>query len=116
MTVAMVTQKLEGLVFYGISPVFPFPSVYSQGFLTPTSITKNCPISGLDTLQNQALGAKVYGGADRNFKLMEELAITKGFCMLPLYNEIKMWGMSTGIKGFTAPANNIVKWAELEWN
>lgn len=116
MTVDLVTQKLDGLVFFAISPVFPYPSVYSQGFLTPTSITKNCPLSGLDTLQNQALGAKVYGGSDRTFKEMERIAITEGFCMLPLYNEIKMWGMSTGIKGFTAPANNIVRWADLSWN
>ena len=115
MTVGLVTQQLEGLVFYAISPVFPFPSVYSQGFLTTTSITKNCPMPGLDALQAQALGAKVYGGADRNFKAMEKIGITDGFCMLPLYNEIKMWGMSTELKGFTAPANNIVKWAELSW-
>jgi len=115
MTVDLVTQKLEGLVFFGISPVFPFPSVYSQGFLTTTSITKNCPIPGIDNLQSQALGAKVYGGADRNFKAMEKIGITDGFCMLPLYNEIKMWGMSKGIDGFKAPANNIVKWAELSW-
>jgi len=115
MTVDLVTQKLEGLVFYAISPVFPFPSVYSQGFLTTTSITKNCPMPGLDALQAQALGAKFYGGADRNFKAMEKIGITDGFCMIPLYNEIKMWGMSTGLKGFRAPGNNIVKWAELSW-
>ena len=64
---------------------------------------------GIDALQNQALGAKVYGGSDRILKSMDKIAITDGFYMLPLYNEIKMWGMSTGIKGFRAPANNIVK-------
>ncbi len=116
MTVDLVTQKLDGLVFFAISPVFPFPSVYSQGFLTTTSITKNCPMPGLDALQQQALGAKFYGGADRNFKAMEKIGITDGFCMLPLYNEIKMWGMSKGIKGFNAPGNNIVKWADLSWD
>ena len=115
MTIDLVTGKLEGLVFFAISPVFPFPSVYSQGFLTSTSITKNCPIPGIDALNTQALSRPKVEGSDKLFAEMEKIGITNGFCMIPLYNEVKMWGMSTGLAGFTAPENNIVSWSELYW-
>lgn len=115
MTVDLVTGRLEGLVFFAISPVFPHPSVYAQGFMTTTSITKNCPLPGLDALNARALEAKGYGGSDNSYKAMEKIGITDGRCMFPMYNEIKMWGLSTGIGGFVAPQANIIEWSELFW-
>lgn len=115
MTVDMVTQKLEGIVMYAISPVYPHPHVYAQGFLTSTSITKNCTDSRLSSLSTQALSAPKRIDSDAIYKQMEDIAIGEDHCLAPLYNEIKMWGMSKKLGGFVAPPAVIIDWHNLFW-
>lgn len=115
MTTDMVTQKLNGLVMYAISPVYPHPNVYAQGFLTSTSITKTCTDSSLDGLAASALAATTKSAADSFYKQMETAAIGDDHCLVPMYNEIKMWGMSRKLGGFIAPPAVIIDWAKLYW-
>ena len=114
-TANMVLQKSEGIVMYAISPVFPQPNVYAQGFLTPTSITKNCLAPGMADLAAKALAAATPAEADTFYKEMEKVAITEQYCMLPMYNEIKNWGMSKSVGGFIAPPAVIIDWSKLFW-
>ena len=115
MTGDMVGQKLEGIVMYAISPVYPHPNVYAQGFLTSTSITKTCTDSRLSGLAVDALAAKTKTAADAVYKQMETIAISDDHCLFPLYNEIKMWGMSRKLGGFVAPPAVVVDWSKVYW-
>lgn len=115
MTTAMVLQKLEGIVMYAIVPVFPHPNVYAQGFITPTSITKNCLAPGMADLAAQALAAATPLAADAIYAQMEKISINEQYCMLPLFNVIENWGMSTGIGGFIAPPATVVDWSKVFW-
>ena len=115
MTIGMVLQKLEGIVMYAIVPVFPHPNVYVQGFITPTSITKNCMAPGTAELAAQALAAAGPKAADAIYARLEKVSINEQYCMLPLFNVIENWGMSTGLGGFIAPAATVVEWSRVFW-
>ena len=115
MTTAMVLQKLEGIVMYAIVPVFPHPNVYAQGFITPTSITKNCLAPGMADLGAQALAAATPLAADAIYAQMEKISINEYFCMLPLFQVIENWGMSTGLGGFIAPPATVIDWSKVFW-
>ena len=114
-TVNLVLGRSEGIVMFAISPVFPQPNVYAQGFLTPTSITKNCLAPGMADLAAKALSAATPAKADLNYKEMERVAIAEQYCMLPLYNEIKNWGLSKSVGGFIAPPAVVIDWSKLFW-
>jgi peptide/nickel transport system substrate-binding protein len=114
-TTNLVLGKSEGIVMFAISPVFPQPNVYAQGFLTPTSITKNCLAPGMADLAAKALSAATPAEADLAYKDMEKVAINEQYCMLPLYNEIKNWGLSKSLGGFIAPPAVVIDWSKLFW-
>ena len=114
LTVSLVTQKIDGVTMFSIGPVFPHPSVYSQGFLTSTSITKNCNISGVDAKSAEALAKSGVAG-DKLYRELEAATISSGFCMVPLYNEIANWGMNRKLRGFEPPPVRIIEWAKIGW-
>ena len=114
LTTDLVTQKLDGVTMYSIGPVFPHPNVYSQGFLTTTSITKNCKAPNVDQISASAMTLSGEA-ADLRYRELEAATITSGFCMVPLYNEIANWGMSKDLSGFIAPPVRIIQWASISW-
>ena len=114
LTTNLVLGRVDGLVMFSIVPVFPHPSVYAQGFLTPTSITKNCLAPGMAELSAKALEASA-AESSKIYLQMEKIAITEYYCMLPMYQVINNWGMSKSLGGFDAPPAVVINWAAMYW-
>jgi ABC-type transport system substrate-binding protein len=115
LTSNLVLGKVDGLVMYAIVPVFPHPNVYAQGFLTPTSITKNCTAPGMAEYAQRGLNAGNLKSADGVYKEMERVALGEYYCMLPLYHVVNNWGMSKALRGFTPPPAVVIDWKTLYW-
>jgi len=115
LTTNLVLGRVDGLVMFAIVPVFPHPHVYAQGFLTPTSITKNCLAPGMADASALGLKAPNLAASDEIYRNMEKVAIQENYCMLPMYHVVNNWGLSKGLGGFVPPPAVVINWASLFW-
>ena len=115
LTQEFIGGTLDGIVMFAVLPVFPHPHVYAQGFLTSTSITRNCDAPEIDDLAVEALGAEDFAQSDEIYQEIEEIGVQDRKCVLPLYDEIQSYGYTDDLQGFSPPPATIIDFHPLSF-
>jgi len=108
--------NLDGIVMFAVLPVFPHPHVYAQGFLTSTSITRQCDAPEvLDGLAVDALAAEDFAASDAIYLEMEQIGVQERRCIVPLYDEVQSYGFTEDLTGFQTPPATIIDYFPLSF-
>ncbi len=83
----ILSRQITGLYILAAVPNVAVPDFFASGFMTSTSITRNCPNTQLDTLAQQALQSSGPDAAEPIYEQMNTLAVVQMHCYIPLYQE-----------------------------
>lgn len=83
----VLQRQITGLYILAAVPNVAVPDFFASGFMTSTSITRNCPDPQLDTLAKQALESSGADAAAPIYDQMNTIAVVQQHCYIPLYQE-----------------------------
>lgn len=94
----VLAGQMSGLFITGAVPNVPDANFLAQGFLTKTSITKNCIDRRFDALTAKALTLKDETAAKPIYDQLNTLAVVDLACYVPLYGAITYVAMSHDVR------------------
>ena len=111
--VKVLGGTMSGLWLTGAVPNVPDSNFLAQGFLTSTSITKNCIDKRFDVLTAKALTLKDEKAAKPVYEAMNTLAVSRLACFVPLYGAITNVAMRNNVNGFVFSPLNTMYWDKV---
>ncbi len=106
--VKVLSGTMSGLWLTGAVPNVPDANFFAQGFLTSTSITKNCIDKRMDVLTATALTRKDEKAAQPIYDKLDKLAVKDLACFYPIYRPVTYTAMSNNVKGLVfTPLNTV---------
>jgi len=106
--VKVIGGTMSGLWITGAVPNVPDSNFLAQGFLTKTSISKNCIDRRFDVGTAAALTKKDAAAAQPTYDEMDKLAVKDLACFDPLYRPVTYDVMSNSVKNFVhTPLNTV---------
>jgi peptide/nickel transport system substrate-binding protein len=111
--VKVLGGTMSGLWITGAVPNVPDSNFLAQGFLTSTSITKNCIDKRFDVLTAKALTLKDEKAAKPVYEAMHTLAVSRLACFVPLYGAITNVAMRNNVNGFVFSPLNTMYWDKV---
>lgn len=105
---------LSGMFDWSLIPAYPHPNSFASAFVSPTaSISKSCTSDPrLDALTTEGVAEVDLKASAALYSEMDRLVTSELFCIVPLYHEVRQWGVSTAVTSFTARADTVPDWFE----